>query len=58
MFGIFKSNPLKQLQKRHAALLAEAHRMSTRDRSKSDALMVEAAAVEAEIIQLSKTSSK
>lgn len=56
MFGLFKTNPLKQLQKRHVALLAEAHRMSTRDRSKSDALMAQAAAVEEEMIQLTNNS--
>lgn len=52
MLGLFKKDPVKKLQKRHAALLADAHRMSTVDRTKSDALMAQAAAVEAEIVHL------
>lgn len=57
MWEIFKTNPAKKLQKQHAALLAEAHRMSAVDRSKSDALMAQAAVVETELMQvLSKDS--
>jgi hypothetical protein len=52
MLGLFKKDPVKKLQKRHAALLAEAHRMSTIDRAKSDALMAQAAEVESEIAHL------
>jgi hypothetical protein len=52
MWNPFKSDPLKRLQKKHAALLAEAHRMSTVDRTRSDALVAEAAKVEDELISL------
>jgi len=52
MLGLFKKDPVKKLHKRHAALLAEAHRMSTIDRAKSDALMAQAAEVESEIAHL------
>jgi|TARA_B100000768_G_C11284675_1_gene381456 hypothetical protein len=52
MWNPFKSDPRKRLQKKHAALLAEAHRLSTIDRSRSDAMVAEAAAVEQEIINL------
>lgn len=52
MFGLFKKDPLISLQKRHAAALSEAHRLSTIDRSKSDALMVKAADLEEEIALL------
>jgi hypothetical protein len=52
MLGLFKKDPVKKLQKRHAALLADAHRMSTIDRTKSDALMAQAAEVESEIAHL------
>ncbi|HBL38886.1 MAG TPA: hypothetical protein DDZ19_07375 [Flavobacteriales bacterium] len=52
MLGLFKKDPVKKLQKRHAALLSDAHRMSAIDRTKSDALMAEAAAVEDEISTL------
>ena len=56
MWNPFKSDPRKRLQKKHAALLAEAHRMSTIDRSRSDALVAEAAAVEEELMNLQKES--
>jgi cell division FtsZ-interacting protein ZapD len=52
MWNPIKSDPLKRLQKKHAALLAEAHRMSTVDRTRSDALVAEAAKVEDELISL------
>ena len=52
MWNPFKSDTLKRLQKKHAALLAEAHRMSTVDRTRSDALVAEAAKVEDELISL------
>ena len=56
MWNPFKSDPQKRLQKKHADLLAEAHRMSTIDRSRSDALVAEAAAVEEELMNLQKES--
>ena len=52
MLGLFRKDPVKKLQQKHAKLLAEAHRMSTVDRSKSDALMAQAAEVEDEIAKL------
>ena len=52
MLGLFKKDPVKKLQQQHAKLLAKAHRMSTVDRSKSDALMAQAAQVEDEIAKL------
>ena len=52
MWEIFKKNPAKKLQQKHAELLAEAHRMSAVDRSKSDALVAQAADVEAELMKL------
>ena len=52
MWEIFKTNPAKKLQKKHAALLAEAHRMSAIDRSKSDALVAQAADVETELMKV------
>ncbi|MGB1122596.1 MAG: Lacal_2735 family protein [Flavobacteriales bacterium] len=52
MLGIFKKDPVKKLQQQHAKLLAEAHRMSTVDRTKADALMAQAAEVEDEIAKL------
>lgn len=55
MWGRFKPDPVTKLQQKHVALLAEAHRLSTIDRSKSDAKVAEAAAVEEELIQLMKS---
>ena len=52
MWEIFKKDPVKNLQKKHADLLAEAHRMSSIDRSKSDALVAQAADVETELMKL------
>ena len=52
----FKKNPLDKLQKEHADLLARAHKMSTVDRTKSDAV-AEAAKVEARIVELQNQAS-
>ena len=57
MFVLFKKNPLDKLQKEHADLLARAHKMSTVDRTKSDALVAEAAKVEARIVELQNQAS-
>ncbi len=57
MFGLFKKNPLDKLQKEHADLLSRAHKMSTVDRAKSDALVAEAAKVEARIVELQNQAS-
>jgi hypothetical protein len=58
MLGIFKKDPVKKLQQQHAKLLAEAHRMSAVDRTKSDALMAQAAQVEDEIAKLMSDAGK
>ena len=55
MWGRLKPDPVTKLQQKHVALLAEAHRLSTIDRSKSDAKVAEAAAVEEALIQLMKS---
>ena len=55
MWGKFKQDPVTKLQQKQVALLAEAHRLSTINRSKSDAKVAEAAAVEEELIQLMKS---
>ena len=52
MFGLFKKNPVAKLQKEHADLLARAHKMSSVDRTKSDALGAPAADIEARIVEL------
>jgi hypothetical protein len=52
MWGIFKTDPVKKLQKEHAAILAEAHRMGSIDRSKSDELVAKAAKLEEKLIQM------
>ncbi|MDA0303763.1 MAG: Lacal_2735 family protein [Bacteroidetes bacterium] len=52
MWGIFKSDPVKKLQKEHAAMLAEAHRLGPIDRTKSDALVAKAAQLEEKLMQL------
>ena len=57
MFGLFKKNPLDKLQKEHADLLARAHKMSTVDRAKSDALVAQAAEVEAKLVALQSGQS-
>ena len=54
MFGLFKKDPVKKLRKEHARLLAEAHRLSTIDRTKSDEMTTLAAQVEEEIIAITK----
>ena len=58
MFGLFKKDPVKKLQQQHAKLLAEAHRMSTVDRSKSDALTAQAAEVEGDIAKLMRDAGQ
>ena len=57
MFGLFKKNPVEKLQKEHADLLARAHKMSSVDRTKSDALVVQAADIEARIVELQDQGS-
>ena len=57
MFGLFKKDPVEKLRKEHADLLARAHKMSTVDRAKSDALVAQAAAVEAKLMALQSGQS-
>ncbi len=57
MFGLFKKDPAEKLRKEHADLLARAHKMSTVDRTKSDALVAQAAEVEAKLIALQSENS-
>ena len=52
MFGLFKKDPVEKLRKEHADLMARAHKMSTVDRAKSDALVAQAAEVEAKLVAL------
>tara|TARA_Y100000385_G_scaffold286263_1_gene347931 strand:- start:421 stop:594 length:174 start_codon:yes stop_codon:yes gene_type:complete len=52
MWGIFKTDPVKKLQKEHAAILSEAHRMGSIDRAKSDELVAKAAKVEERLVQM------
>lgn len=50
MFRLFKrESPIEKLQKEYEKLLREAHELSTRDRSASDAVRVEAERVANEI---------
>ena len=58
MFGLFKKDPVKKLQQQHAKLLSEAHRMSAVDRTKSDALMAQAAEVEDKITKLMRDAGR
>jgi len=57
MFGLFKKDPVEKLRKEHADLLARAHKMSTVDRAKSDALVAQAAQVEERTVELQNAAS-
>ena len=52
MWGIFKTDPVKKLQKEHAAILAEAHRLGAIDRTTSDELVAKAAKLEEKLMQM------
>lgn len=52
MFGLFKKDPIKKLEKEHAKLLEQAFQMSKIDRTKSDELTAKAADIEAKIQML------
>ena len=54
MFGMFKKDPAEKLRKEHARLLAEAHRLSTVDRARSDEMTAKAAEVEAQLVALTQ----
>ncbi len=51
---MFKKDPMEKLRKEHARLLAEAHRLSTVDRTKSDQMTAKAAEIEAELVALTQ----
>ena len=57
MFGLFKKDPVEKLRKEHADLLARDHKMSAVDRAKSDALVAQAAEVEAKLMALQSGQS-
>ena len=57
MFGLFKKDPVEKLRKEHADLMGRAHKMSTVDRAKSDALVAQAAEVEAKLVALQAETS-
>ena len=57
MFRLFKKDPIDKLRKEHADLLARAHKMSTVDRAKSDALVAQAAEVENQLVALQSGQS-
>ena len=57
MFGLFKKDPVEKLRKEHADLMARAQKMSTVDRAKSDALVAQAAQVEAKLVALQAETS-
>jgi len=54
MFGFFKKDKKKELQKKYEKLTKQSFDMSKIDRTKSDALMAEADAVLKEIEALEK----
>lgn len=54
---MFKKDPVEKLRKEHARLMAEAHRLSTVDRSKSDEMTAKAAKVEEELVALQNQAS-
>ncbi len=55
MFGLFKKDKKKELQKKYEKLTKQSFEMSKIDRSKSDALMAEADVILKEIEKLEKT---
>ena len=53
MFGLFKKKTeLEKLQEKYRKLLEEAHRLSTTDRTASDAVTAEAEAIAGRIAEL------
>ena len=55
--GYRSAQYVEKLRKEHADLLARAHKMSTVDRAKSDALVAQAAEVEAKLVALQSEKS-
>ncbi len=57
MFGLFgKPDPTAKLEKKYKKLLAESHRLSTINRTKSDLLRSEAEDVISEIEEIRKSN--
>ncbi|MFK7949523.1 MAG: Lacal_2735 family protein [Saprospiraceae bacterium] len=56
MFGLFKKDPVKKLQKKYKDLMEESYRLSTSDRKASDLKRAEAEAVIKEIEAIQKKS--
>ncbi|MGB1120896.1 MAG: Lacal_2735 family protein [Saprospiraceae bacterium] len=56
MFGLFKKDPVKKLQKKYKDLMEESYRLSTTDRKASDLKRAEAEEVIKEIEALQKKS--
>ncbi len=52
MFGLFKKDPKKELQKKYERLLKESYDLSTKDRKASDLKRVEAEQVADELAKL------
>ena len=53
MFGLFKKDPRKQLEKKYKALMEESYQLSTVDRRKSDLKRAEAEEVLKELDSIS-----
>jgi hypothetical protein len=56
MFGLFKSDPTKKLEKKYKKLMEEAHALSHKDRKAADKKMQEAEDVAQEIEKIKKES--
>ena len=56
MFGLFKSDPTKKLEKKYKKLMEEAHALSHKDRKAADQKMQEAEEVAQEIEKLNQQS--
>jgi hypothetical protein len=54
MFGLFKKDPIKKLQKQYAELMEVSYKLSTSDRKASDLKRAEAEAVMTQIEELQK----
>lgn len=58
MFSLFKSDPIKKLEKKKAELIEKAYRLSHTDRKASDLLTQQAAEIEDQIKALLDKKSK
>jgi len=53
MFGLFKKDKKKELQKKYERLMQESYKLSTSDRKASDLKRAEAETIADEIVKLS-----